>query len=268
MVCVTSSVWLDSEALCPCLPIKRIVKSLIRLSVWPCCRFVRFFAGFWPRTGPYSPWLNDEHVQLSVMGFRRFWARRWSCVSDLTSAHTCGFYRPCICPILSTRLAVGCSKAHTASARAGTASEGAPYEIRKVHVQVHAIQGQNCKNTHRMGECMWHLHHRRVRTFHRLVRLPKSYGPGHTHGFHACDLSIRYFMPRSHETRTVTTLRWKSGRYVEKSYKMLIPLLRNLAVLVTWSGSSRAFVALVDPTEVNKIFVFKKLLGCNFGENS
>ena len=129
-----------------------------------------------------------------------------------------------------------------------------------------------------LGECMWHLHHRRVRSFHRLVRLPKSYGPGHTHGFHACDLSIRYFMPRSHETRTVyhngmcllsvTTLRWKSGHYVEKSYKMLIPLLRNLAVLVTWSGSSRAFVALVDSTDVNKIFVFKKLLGCNFGENS
>ena len=28
---------------------------------------------------------------------------------------------------------------------------------------------------------------------------PKSYEPGHTHGSHACDLRISYFMPRSHD---------------------------------------------------------------------
>ena len=99
MACATHSVWLDSEALCPCLPIKCIAISLIRLGVWLRCWFVPFFMGFWTRTGPYSPWLNEEHVQLSKMGLRRFWARRESCVSDPTGAHTYGFYRPYICHI-------------------------------------------------------------------------------------------------------------------------------------------------------------------------
>ena len=37
-----------------------------------------------------------------------------------------------------------------------------------------------------------------VRTSHGPLN-PKSYEPGHTRGPQACELSIRYFMPRSHE---------------------------------------------------------------------
>ena len=33
----------------------------------------------------------------------------------------------------------------------------------------------------------------------------KSYGPGSTRGSHACVLSIRYFMPRSHEALRQST---------------------------------------------------------------
>ena len=40
---------------------------------------------------------------------------------------------------------------------------------------------------------------------HRLVWILKSYGPGNTRGSHACVLSIRYFMPRSHETLRQST---------------------------------------------------------------
>ena len=33
--------------------------------------------------GTYSPWVKDEHVDLSEMDFRRFWARRESCVVQM-----------------------------------------------------------------------------------------------------------------------------------------------------------------------------------------
>ena len=46
-------------------------------------------------------------------------------------------------------------------------------------------------------------------TDHRLVWLPKSYGPVNTRGFNACDLSIRYFMPMSHEVLRQSTVRAK-----------------------------------------------------------
>ena len=53
-------------------------------------------------------------------------------------------------PYWSARLAVGCSKARTGSARACcTAPEGAPSETLAVHVRVHAILGQNRKSTQR-----------------------------------------------------------------------------------------------------------------------
>ena len=96
-----------------------------------------------------------------------------------------GFTGPVFAPYCSARLAVGCPKARTASARARTASEGAPYETRRVHVQVHSILGQNRKSTHVT-----------IPTDHRLVWFPESSGSGNTRGFHACDLSIRYCMPR------------------------------------------------------------------------
>ena len=49
---------------------------------------------------------------------------------------------PAFAPYWSARLAVGCSKARTTSARARTASERAPSEPQGVHVRVHAILGQ------------------------------------------------------------------------------------------------------------------------------
>ena len=112
---------------------------------------------------------------------------------------------PVFATYYSARLAVGCSKALTASARAHTASEGAPYKTRRVHVRVHAILGQNRKNTQNQenacDSCIAGGYG--LPTDHRLVWLPKSYGPGNTRGFHACDLCIRYFMLWSHEARTV-----------------------------------------------------------------
>ena len=100
--------------------------------------------------GPYSPWVKDEHVELSEMGFRRFWTGGASCVVqiapilvDSTGSVFASYW--------AARLAVGCSKARTASAWARTASEGAPSETRGVHVRVHAILGKNHKSTHRTG---------------------------------------------------------------------------------------------------------------------
>ena len=49
---------------------------------------------------------------------------------------------PVFAPYWSATLTVGCSKVRTASARARTASEGAPFETRGIHVRVHAIMGQ------------------------------------------------------------------------------------------------------------------------------
>ena len=62
-----------------------------------------------------------------------------------------GFIGPVFAPYYSARLSAGCSKARTASARTGTASEGAPYETRRVYVRVYSILGQNRKNTQRTG---------------------------------------------------------------------------------------------------------------------
>ena len=56
---------------------------------------------------------------------------------------------PVFAPYCSARLTVGCPKARTASARARTTSEGAPYETRRVHVHVHATLSQNITRTHR-----------------------------------------------------------------------------------------------------------------------
>ena len=104
-------------------------------------RFCTIFNDFWTHTGPYTPWLKDEHVQVSEMGFRRFGARRESCVFQKSPIHV-GSTGPVFAPYWSARLAVGCSKTRTASARARTASEGAPSETRGIHVRVHAILGQ------------------------------------------------------------------------------------------------------------------------------
>ena len=59
-------------------------------------RVCTIFDDFWTRTGPYSPWVKDEHVQLSEMGFRRFWARRESCVAQKAPTYvgTTSLYLP------------------------------------------------------------------------------------------------------------------------------------------------------------------------------
>ena len=49
---------------------------------------------------------------------------------------------PVFAPCWSARFVVGCSKARKTSARARTASEGAPSKTRGVDVRVHAILGQ------------------------------------------------------------------------------------------------------------------------------
>ena len=61
-----------------------------------------------------------------------------------------------------------------------------------------------------LGERMRQLHRKRVISYrlptdHSLLWLPKSYELGYTRGSHACDLSIRYFMPRSHEAHGQST---------------------------------------------------------------
>ena len=102
--------WQNRTGLCSQLSLIRLVwrsfvslfdiaKSLIRLGGWPHYGFVLFVDDVWTRMGPYSSLLKDEHIQLSEMGFRRFWARR-EFVRSPKGAHTCGFYKHCICPIL------------------------------------------------------------------------------------------------------------------------------------------------------------------------
>ena len=58
------------EALCPCLPIKRIAKPLIRLGGWPGCGFVRFSMICFTRTGPYN---RARGWKMSINSFQR-WA--------------------------------------------------------------------------------------------------------------------------------------------------------------------------------------------------
>ena len=140
------------EALCPCLPIKRLAK---KWSDWADDRAAGLydFSMLWTRMAPSSPLLKDEHVQLSEMCFRRFWARRKSYVVQkapiLVGSGSTG---PVFAPYWSARLAVGCSKARTASAWPRTASEGAPSETRGVHVRVH--WAKNWKNT----QWTWRTH--------------------------------------------------------------------------------------------------------------
>ena len=73
------------------------------------------------------------------MGFRRFWARRDPCVVQTAPIF---LVTPYFFLYWSARLAGGCSKAPTASARARTASEGTPSETRGIHGRVQAILGR------------------------------------------------------------------------------------------------------------------------------
>ena len=103
--------------------------------------------------GPYSPWVKDEHVERSEIGFRRFWARRESCVVQMVPIFV-GSTGPLFAPYLSARLGIGCSKARTESARARTASEGAPSDTRWVRVRVHAILEKITRTHREPGERM------------------------------------------------------------------------------------------------------------------
>ena len=120
-------------------------------------------------------------------------------------AHTCKFYRPCIRPTLVCKTVRRlfqspygiCTGPHCIR-------RGKPSETRGVHVRVHAILGQKSEEHTENRERMWQFHRSRVISYglptdHSLLWLPKSYELGHTRGSHACDLSIRYFMPRSYE---------------------------------------------------------------------
>ena len=124
------------------MPIKRIAKTLISLGGWPGAGGgVRFFDDFWTRTMPYSPWLKDEHVQLSEMGFRRFWARGESCVVQKAPILVCStgpvFAQYCI--------------------RRGPYRN--PWDTRMGSCNI----GPKIARTHREpGERMWQLHRRRV----------------------------------------------------------------------------------------------------------
>ena len=147
MACATSSVWLDSEALCPCLPIKRTAKTLIKLDVRPRYGFVRFFSrDFGPvRSRIARGW------KMSMYSFQRWASDDFGPVDSRACQIRqppilVGSIGPVFAPYCSARLAVGCSKARTASA-----SEGACYETRRVHGRVHAILGQNRKNTQTTG---------------------------------------------------------------------------------------------------------------------
>ena len=89
------------------------------------------------------------------------WCRFWA-IYVLVGQST----GPVFAPYCSARLAVACFKARTASARAGTASERAPDGTLRVHVRVHAILGQNRKNTQRTGRPHVTIASQEVRTFH------------------------------------------------------------------------------------------------------
>ena len=91
--------------------------------------------------GPYSSLLKDEHIQLSEMGFRRFWARRELCVVQKAPILV-GSTSTVFALYWSARLALGYSKARMASAQARTASEGSPSETRGIHVRVAQITGR------------------------------------------------------------------------------------------------------------------------------
>ena len=99
-----------------------------------------------------------------------------------------------------------------ASARAHTASEVAHYETRRVHVRLQAILGQKSQEHTENQEsacdnCIAGGYG--LPTDHRFLWLPKSYGPEKTRRFHACDLSIRYFMPRSYKVLGQSNVREK-----------------------------------------------------------
>ena len=107
MACAPSSVWLDSavrsyeEALCPCLQINRIAKTLIRLGGWPRCGFVRFFDDFWTCISPILVWKTGRRLPQSPYGvctdphciqrgtFRNLWGTRTgSCYTGPKIART------------------------------------------------------------------------------------------------------------------------------------------------------------------------------------
>ena len=171
------------EALCPCLPIKRIAK---KWSDWADDRAAGLydFSMLWTRTAPSSPWLKDEHVQLSEMCFRRFWARRKTYVVQKAPILVgVGSTGPVFAPYWSARLAVGCSKARTASARPALHPKG---HLPKPVGYTYEFTGPKIGRTHsEPGERMWQLHRRRLISYglptdHSLLWLLKSYEPGNS----------------------------------------------------------------------------------------
>ena len=103
------------EAFCPCLPIKRIAKPLIRLGGWPRCEFVRFSMIFGPLRGritrgwkmsmySFQRWASDDFGPIES----RAWSKRRPYMGSTGLVFA---------PYWLIRQTVGCSKASTASAK-------------------------------------------------------------------------------------------------------------------------------------------------------
>ena len=164
--CASSSVWLDSayeEALYPCLPIKRIAKTLIRLGGSTRFGFVRSMIFGLVRGCIARGW------KISMYSFQRWASDDFgpieSCMVQKAPIHV-GSTDHVFALYWSARLAVGCSKAPTASARARTASKQAPSETSGVHVRV----GQMLNNRVWLGKYNLSMHSFATPDPERLVR--------------------------------------------------------------------------------------------------
>ena len=113
-------------------------------------------------------------------------------------AHICGFYRPCICPILVCKTGRSlfqspygvytgphCIRRDTFRNSWGT-STGSCYTGAKTAKTYSENRENACDNCIAGG---------RFRPYHTLPWLPKPHEPGHTRWSHACELSIIYLMP-------------------------------------------------------------------------
>ena len=155
------------------LPIKHIANTLIRLGGWPRCGFVRFSMIFGPVRGRIAcGWKRSKY------SFQRWDSADF--VHGPKGAHTCWFYRPCICPILD------CKTGHRLFQSQYGVCTG-PHCIRRDtfrnpwgHVQVDAILGQKSQEhtENRENACNTYIRRRVISygllTDHRLLWLRPS----------------------------------------------------------------------------------------------
>ena len=193
------------EVVCPCLPFKRIAKTRIRLGGWPRCGFVRFFR-----------WCLDPHGRADAV---RALEQPTASLAEQDGAkyRTCEIHKyGCLSrdgPQIAGRPSLKAVHAHlsvTGYTAGRTASVGGLYETRRVQLRAHAILGQKsqkhtenrenaCDNCIAGGWFRTDFHGPQTRMASLVLRA------GNTRWSHACDLSIRYFMPRSHEALRLST---------------------------------------------------------------